>query len=69
MKVLGYIAVIIGFVIIAGTAGSADFYDKCRAAVDCVAGEPMSLLQVIAQFIGGLILMVGGSIWAWIWSE
>lgn len=69
MKILGYIAVIVGFLMIAGIAGSSDFYEECRAAADCVAGEPMSLLKEIALFLGGLILMVGGSIWAWIWSE
>jgi len=50
-----------GFFLIIGTAGSSDFYEECRAAADCVAGEPMSGLQMTLQSIGGLILMAAGA--------
>ena len=57
MKMIGYSSTIIGFILIAGTAGSSDFYEECRAAADCIAGEPMSMTQMTLQSLGGLILM------------
>jgi hypothetical protein len=62
MKIFGGIAVGLGFLLIAGTAGSSDFYEECRAAADCVAGEPMSLLQMILQCVGGVILIGVGAL-------
>ncbi len=62
MKIFGGIAVGLGFLLIAGTAGSSDFYEECRAAADCVAGEPMSLLQMILQCVGGVILLGIGAL-------
>lgn len=52
--------VIVGLLILAGTAGSSDFYEECRAAADCVAGDPPSMLQMTLQSILGLALMVVG---------
>ena len=69
MKALGYIAAIVGFLMIIGVPGNADFYEECRAAADCVAGEPQSVLSMILQLLGGIILLAGGSLWAYIWSE
>ena len=60
MKALGYTMAIGGFILIIGTAGSADFYEECRAAADCVAGEPMSTMQMVLQSIAGLIFMGTG---------
>lgn len=62
MKILGYTAAVIGFVVMAGTAGSADYYEECRAAVDCVADAPMSMLRMFLQLTAGLFLMVGGAV-------
>lgn len=62
MKILGGIVFGLGFLLIAGTAGSSDFYEECRAAADCVAGEPMSLLQMILQCVGGVILLGIGAL-------
>jgi len=50
----------LGILLIAGTAGSSDFYEACRTAADCVAGDPMSNLQMFVQLIGGMLLMVVG---------
>lgn len=57
MKFAGYVIAVIGFILIAGVAGSSDFYEECRAAADCVAGEPMSTLRIALQSIGGLIII------------
>lgn len=69
MKALGYTAAIVGFLMIIGLAGNSDFYDQCKAAADCVAGEPQSTLSMILQGLAGVVLMAGGSFWAYIWSE
>ena len=60
MKIFGGIAFGLGFLVVAGTAGSADFYEECRAAVDCVAGEPMSDLRMMLQLLVGVVGMVTG---------
>ena len=54
MKIVYTIACVIGFFLIAGTAGSSDFYDECKAAADCVAGEPMSITRMVLQMLAGL---------------
>lgn len=69
MKTLGYIAAIVGLILIIGTAGNADYYDECKAAVDCVAGEPQSAVSMFLQFIAGLVLMAVGAMWVYIWGE
>lgn len=51
---------ILGLLIMAGTAGSSDYYDECLAAADCVAGEPMSLVQMTLQSLLGLALFALG---------
>lgn len=57
MKIL---MILLGLLIMAGTAGNSDYYDECLAAADCVAGEPMSLLQMTLQSLLGLALFVAG---------
>lgn len=52
--------ILLGLLIMAGTAGSSDFYDECLAAADCVAGEPMSLVQMTLQSLLGLALFALG---------
>lgn len=47
-----------GLFLIAGAAGSQDFYDVCRAAADCVAGDPPSMLVTIAQSLAGVGAMI-----------
>lgn len=60
MKTAAYITGAIGFFLIAGTAGSSDFYEECRAAADCVAGEPMSTAQFVLQSVAGVLMMAVG---------
>lgn len=62
MKTFAAILGILGFFIIAGTAGASDFYYECLAAADCVAGEPMSGLREAVQIAIGLFLLVVGFI-------
>lgn len=69
MKALGYIAAIVGVLMIIGVPGNADFYEECKAAADCVAGEPQSILSMLAQLFGGILLVGAGSLWAYVWSE
>ena len=60
MKIFGGIAFGLGLLLIAGVAGSSDFYEECRAAADCVAGEaPSTLWMVIKSFIGVVLMGVG----------
>lgn len=56
MKILGYIAAVVGFLLIIGAAGGSDFYEECRAAADCVAGPAPSMFQIFAQVLGGFVL-------------
>ncbi len=49
-----------GFLLIAGAAGSSDFYDQCKAAADCVAGDPPSTLRIVLQSLAGMSMMVMG---------
>jgi len=59
-QMFGYIVVLVGFLLLAGVAGSSDYYDACLAAADCVAGEQPSLMGEIIQSIVGLFLLVTG---------
>jgi hypothetical protein len=52
-----YVLMIAGLVLIAGAAGSSDFYDQCKAAADCVAGDPPSTLGIIGQSLLGMFLL------------
>ena len=57
MKIVGGISFGIGILILAGTTGAADYYDQCRLAADCVAGEPMSDFRLTIQMLTGLVIM------------
>ena len=59
-QISGYVIAIVGFLLLAGVAGSSDYYDACLAAADCVAGERPSLIGEIVQSIVGLFLMATG---------
>lgn len=50
----------VGFILIAGAAGTSDFYEECRAAADCVAGEEPSFVVQMIQAVIGLTLMAIG---------
>lgn len=69
MKNIGYIAALVGFFLIIGTAGSDDFYWECRAAADCVAGDPMSPFQFTLQVVAGILLTVWGVLTAMVSSK
>lgn len=53
MKTFGSILIFVGFFAIMGVAGNSDFYEECRAAADCVAGDPPDM------FVGFLVGMLG----------
>jgi hypothetical protein len=55
-----YVLLIVGFLLVAGTVGSDDFYMECRAAADCVAGDPPSAVAFGFQMIIGFLMMFGG---------
>jgi hypothetical protein len=60
MRALSYIMIVLGFLMLAGSAGSQDFYEQCRAAADCVAGDPPSLWGTIAKIVAGLGMLFLG---------
>jgi hypothetical protein len=60
MKLFGYVATLGGFIVIASAAGSSEFYEQCKLAADCVAGDPPSTLGMVLQSLGGLVLMASG---------
>ena len=55
-----YVLLFAGFLLVAGTVGSDDFYMECRAAADCVAGDPPSAVAFGFQMIIGFLMMLGG---------
>jgi len=55
-----YVLIIGGILLMAGAAGSSDFYDQCKAAADCVAGDPPSTLRIILQSLAGLAMLFIG---------
>jgi hypothetical protein len=55
-----YVFVLIGFLLIAGAVGNQDFYEECRAAADCVAGDPPSLISTVLMVLIGFALMAAG---------
>ena len=52
-----YVLFVGGLFLVAGAAGSQDFYQECRAAADCVAGNPPSFLLTIIGTVVGMTLM------------
>jgi hypothetical protein len=69
MKIIGCITALVGFFLIIGTAGSDDLYWECRAAADCVAGDPMSPFQFTIQVVSGICLLIWGGFTATVWSK
>ena len=55
-----YVLFVGGLFLVASAAGSQDFYEECRAAADCVAGNPPSFLLTIIEMVAGLVLMAMG---------
>lgn len=47
----------LGLILIAGAAGGQDFYDECKAAADCVAGDPPSMFLTIVYCLVGIVTM------------
>lgn len=60
MRLFGLLFIVVGFLLIAAAAGSQDFYEECRAAADCVAGDPPSVLVDLAQTLGGAMMIMLG---------
>lgn len=59
-KTFGIIAVVVGILLVASSAGSDDYWEACHAAADCVAGDPPSVLSMVLEGFGGMILAVTG---------
>jgi len=59
-KISGFVGLLVGFLLIAGIAGSDDYWEACHRAVDCVAGDPPSLVGEIFQGLLGAIMMAIG---------
>ena len=60
MNIFGGIIFGLGILILASVAGASDFYEECRAAADCVAGEaPSTFWAVIKSFIGLMLMGLG----------
>ena len=55
-----YVLLLGGFLLVAGTVGAEDFYLECRAAADCVAGDPPSAVAFGVKIIVGFLMMLGG---------
>lgn len=51
---------VLGLILIAGAAGGQDFYDECKAAADCVAGDPPSMFLTIVYSLVGIATMLIG---------
>jgi hypothetical protein len=56
-----YVLLIAGLLLVAGALGAEDFYLECRAAADCVAGDPPSAVAFGLQMIIGFLMMLGGA--------
>jgi hypothetical protein len=59
-QIFGYVTALVGFLLLAGAAGSSDYYYECLAAADCVAGEQPSLIWEFIQAFVGLTLLIFG---------
>ena len=57
MKTDGLLFTLFGILFLAGVAGNSDFYEECRAAADCVAGDSPSTFWQIVMSLFGLILL------------
>jgi hypothetical protein len=55
-----YVLFIAGLLLVAGALGAEDFYVECRAAADCVAGDPPSAVAFGVKIIVGFLMMLGG---------
>ena len=55
-----YVLFIAGLLLVAGALGAEDFYTECRAAADCVAGDPPSAVAFGVKIIVGFLMMLGG---------
>jgi hypothetical protein len=58
--VMKYVLLIGGLLLVAGTVGAEDFYIECRAAADCVAGDPPSAVAFGVKIVVGLLMMLTG---------
>jgi len=61
MKTFGTFLLFAGFLILAGTVGQDDYWEACHRAVNCVAGEPMSLFREFIQLSVGIVMMALGA--------
>jgi hypothetical protein len=55
-----YVLFIAGLLLVAGALGAEDFYLECRAAADCVAGDPPSAVAFGVKIVVGFLMMLGG---------
>jgi hypothetical protein len=55
-----YVLLIGGLLLVAGAVGAEDFYEECRRAADCVAGDPPSAVAFGVKIIVGMLMMLGG---------
>lgn len=60
MRAIGFVLIIMGIFLVFGSIGAHDFYEECKAAADCVAGDPPSMLASIVKTIAGLFMIVFG---------
>jgi hypothetical protein len=58
--IMKYVLLIGGLLLVAGALGAEDFYLECRAAADCVAGDPPSAVAFGVKIIVGFLMMLGG---------
>ena len=60
MKWFGGFMVVAGFFLLAGVAGSSDFYHECLATSGCVAQQQFTVLQELGLSLAGLFMLVVG---------
>jgi hypothetical protein len=58
--IMKYVLLIGGLLLVASAVGAEDFYLECRAAADCVAGDPPSAVAFGVKIIVGFLMMLGG---------
>ena len=59
-KFFGFGLMIVGILVLASSASADDYWEACHRAVDCVAGDPPSVIHMVYGIFVGLILMVIG---------